>query len=220
MYCGGAIENIRLASIYFPDWICRFYVSSDCPAISVLRNMNCEVVEMPPQKGIDRREPNWKWNIEHIGMFWRYFIIDELKDGDCAIFRDTDSRLSKRDSDCVNDWLASPYLAHRIHECQAHHNSWAMGGLFGVRGGVLSGVKESIEKWVEYYKRLNHDYIFIDLLWLTNVLGPIINPSTIGYGYGHVNELPSLEKEEDMLGWVVNDHLRYVEFKPGEYKSE
>ena len=32
-YCQGAIDNVGLAQIYYPDWVCRFYVAKDCPAI-------------------------------------------------------------------------------------------------------------------------------------------------------------------------------------------
>ena len=33
-YLFGAIQNIELAKIYYPDWICRFYINEFvCPKI-------------------------------------------------------------------------------------------------------------------------------------------------------------------------------------------
>ena len=32
LYCCGAMVNLRLARIFFPGWVCRFYVSDDVPA--------------------------------------------------------------------------------------------------------------------------------------------------------------------------------------------
>ena len=30
-YTDGAIRNVELARVYFPHWVCRFYVTTDVP---------------------------------------------------------------------------------------------------------------------------------------------------------------------------------------------
>jgi len=127
LYCQGAIENIFVAKKHLPDWRCLFYVASDCPALEDLRALDCDVIEMPPQGGIDRTDNNWKWDVNHCGMFWRNYIIDDLEIGDAVLFRDADSRISRRDAWVVNDWMESPYIAARIAENPSHHNSFFMG---------------------------------------------------------------------------------------------
>ncbi len=211
LYCEGAIENIRAAKEVYPGWICKFFVASDCPALAILKTLDCEVVEMPPQKGIDRSNEKWTWQIEHCGMFWRYFILEDLGPDDVAIFRDTDSRVSKREADVVNIWLESGKLAHRIHECKEHWNSWSMGGLFGLRGDSFKGIKENIEVWIEFYKNWNHPFIFVDLEWINNRLAPMIGQDVIGFGYGHENGLVEVDPSQ-WVGAVIHDEWRGQKF--------
>lgn len=207
LYNQGAIENVYAAQKFFPDWICRFYVSKNAPALHVLKKLNCEIVEMPETDGINREKNDWKWQVENAAMFWRNYIIDELKDDDCVIFRDTDSRLSEREVDPTNSWLNSDYTATRIVECQEHLNGFFLGGLWGVKGGAIRGITESIAKWIDFYPQLNHDWIFIDLLYYTNILGPVLKNSTMSFGWNQPFPLPPCKKEET-IGWVVDDHLR------------
>lgn len=213
LYCDGMIANVLLAPQIYPDWRVRVYIAEDCPALPVLSTMDCELVIMPPYIGIDRSDTRWVWRLEHTAMFWRFFIIDELKEGDCVIFRDADSRLSHREAKVINHWLSTPYAACRIAENEAHHNSFVMSGMFGIKGGFLGGVKESIEEWIEFYKTLNHPWIFVDLEYNTNILGPIIQSQTIGYGFGHQIPLPPLQNGECFIGEVIDGHKRGTQYR-------
>lgn len=217
LYVENAIINISLAKQFYPGWVCLFWVSSDCPGLSILQKLDCEIRVMPSQKGIDRSNEDWKMDKNHCGMFWRNYIIDELKEGDIAIFRDCDSHLSERESKVVLEWEKSPYLAHRIAENPTHWNGQLQGGMWGLKSGVLDGMKECIEKWIEYYPSLNHPYIFIDLEFYAQVIFPIIKSSTIGYGYGHPNPLPELKEGETPIGWVMNDEWRSETFSPSDW---
>ena len=172
---------------------------------------------MPPQKGIDRSNEKWTWQLEHCGMFWRYFVLEDMEIDDIAIFRDCDSRVSKREADAVNHWLDTNYLGHRIHENEAHWNAVFMGGMWGWRGSNLKGIKENIEAWIENYQNLNHPYIFIDLEWINNILGTIVINDMIGYGHRHPNPLPELKEGEYPVGWVEHDEWRSMTFNPIDY---
>lgn len=211
LYCQGAIDNVAEAKKVYPDWVCRFYVASDCPALDILKTLDCEVIEMPPQKGIDRTDEKWTWQVEHCGMFWRYFILEEMGSDDVSLFRDCDSLVNKRDADAVERWLSTDYNGMRIHENKAHWNAWAMGGMWGWRGPELKGIKESIEMWIEMYPQYNHPYIFIDLEWINKILGPAIDKQTIGFGLFHPNSLPPLE-DTGFVGEVYRPERREQKF--------
>ena len=47
-YTIGAIRNMELRSIYFPDWICRFYVASNVPSniTNALRELGAQIVHV------------------------------------------------------------------------------------------------------------------------------------------------------------------------------
>ena len=54
-YTTGAIRNVETAKIYFPGWVCRFYVTKDVPSevVITLKNLGAEIEEIPPGKGYD-----------------------------------------------------------------------------------------------------------------------------------------------------------------------
>jgi hypothetical protein len=54
-YTHGAIRNAELASVYFPGWICRFYVTSDVPSdiVSRLKELNAEIEHIPDGEWIN-----------------------------------------------------------------------------------------------------------------------------------------------------------------------
>lgn len=220
IYLEGAIENIEYAAKYYPGWICRFYTAKNCPAISILNKLNCEVIEMPEWTGIDRTKNDWKWDLAHAGMLWRYFAIDDLAENDCVIFRDCDSRVNQREANCVQKWLDSRYLAHAIYENKTHYNGGWMGGMWGIRSNKIIGVRESITEWIEFYKTVNHDWIFVDLQYNLNVLLPILNPSMMKFGYGTPNPLPELQDGENPIGWVAHENWREQEFNLEQYTKE
>ncbi|RYH28674.1 hypothetical protein EON65_11315 [archaeon] len=85
-YTTGALKNLQLAKIYFPGWVCRFYVTSDVPAtiVTQLKEGGGEVVSIPDGKGYTS------------GMFWRFLVADDPAVGR-YIIRDSDSRLNARD---------------------------------------------------------------------------------------------------------------------------
>src|SRR5688572_3234864 len=123
LYCQGALDNIEAAKIYYPDWICRFYVAEDCPALMDLVHADCEVVKMPATRGIDRREEGtWVWRKEHTGMFWRFLAISD-PNVERVCFRDTDSLVGPRDKAAVDAWIESGAIAHRMHEVKEHWNA-------------------------------------------------------------------------------------------------
>ena len=77
---------MELSKIYFPGWICRFYVASDVPneIIEKLKSLGAEIENIPSGMGYTS------------GMFWRFLVASDPSI-DRYIIRDSDSRLNARD---------------------------------------------------------------------------------------------------------------------------
>jgi|TARA_X000000950_G_scaffold273588_1_gene357552 hypothetical protein len=129
-YCVGAIKNAHQRQNFYPDWISRFYVHEDVSKkyVEELNSLkNTEVI-------IKTTKADWK------GMFWRFEAISD-EDVSVMICRDTDSRLSERETEAVKEWLDSPMLFHIMRD-HPYHNAFVLGGMFGVKKGLLDDMKD------------------------------------------------------------------------------
>lgn len=135
IYCVGAVKNTEIAYTVYPEWKCRFYCGkqTDKKCIEDLNNMdNCEIINM-------NEDGDWS------SMFWRFFAADS---DDIVISRDTDSRLNEREKVAVDEWLNSNYNFHIMRD-HPWHNNIILGGMWGVRHGILKGITDAVK---EYHK--------------------------------------------------------------------
>lgn len=209
LYCQGAIENVKLAAKYYPDYTCRFYASIDCPALSTLAKMDCEVIVMDDTPTtIDRTQDASKWHMDEAnqGMLWRFLAIDDPT-VTRAIFRDCDSRIGPREVAAVREWEESGMIMHRMHECKEHWNAQVMGGMWGVKPGPLRGLTaRSIEEYLKQYRTIrNEPWIFVDLWWIMDCIWPTMSNMCMGHGYNHPNKF---KVDGPMVGGVVNEEWR------------
>src|SRR5262249_31806058 len=131
-YTVNSVINCMLAPAIYPGWTCRFYVDDTVPPriVELLGSFeHAEVVTMP--RHADSR-----------AMLWRYLAAAE-PDVDAFIARDADSWVSTREAVCVEAWLQSGRTLHIIRD-HCYHSKRMMGGMWGVRGGVLHGLPELI----------------------------------------------------------------------------
>ena len=66
-YLGGALQNVELASYYYPDWVCRFYIgkSTKRDFIKKLESFsNVEIIIMDEMG-------------DYTGMTWRFLSISD-----------------------------------------------------------------------------------------------------------------------------------------------
>ncbi len=125
-YTVGAIRNAELALKIYPDWICRFYTGNSVPTeiIHKLQSFeNTEIITM----GI---EGDWQ------SMFWRFYACE---DAEIMISRDTDSRLSPREKEAVDEWLASNLNFHIMRD-HPFHATEIPGGMWGCRNQILKNI--------------------------------------------------------------------------------
>jgi len=132
-YCIGAIKNANLASVLYPEWVCKFYHGKNTDLDCIKQLSTFKNVELIPMSD----EGNWT------GMFWRFCAADS---GDVVISRDTDSRLSIREAKAVHEWLDSPYDFHIMRD-HPYHQTEILGGMWGARNGILKGISKKIEEY-------------------------------------------------------------------------
>ncbi len=120
-YLGGAIQNINLAKLIYPDWVCRFYVGKSTDKNFVDKIMsydNVEVITMDTEGDLR-------------GMYWRF--IPAYDDSvDVMISRDCDSRLTHREKLAVDEWIHSNYPFHIMRD-NPNHNIQILGGMWGIK---------------------------------------------------------------------------------------
>lgn len=127
-YTIGAVRNSELAKEIYPGWTCRFYTGDDVSE-DIENKLVDNGAEICKMYGSD-------WN----GMFWRFFAADS---NDIMISRDTDSRLGMREKAAVDEWLASNKDFHIMRD-HKYHEIEILGGMWGVRNGLLVGIKDMI----------------------------------------------------------------------------
>jgi len=180
VYTYGVIENVLDAKIYYEDWIVRVHYNDTVPQhiIDWLKTQdNVEVVHHP---GTKKKASNTLWRFEDL------FIKDAI-----TVVRDADSRITPREVNCVNEWLASDKDFHiaRDHE---HHTCPIIAGLFGCRNncleyiGVQTGARNvnqppikfvpGLELMNEFLKNLpeHRDVYIVDQMFLFVYVYPYI----------------------------------------------
>jgi hypothetical protein len=191
-YLTGAIRNIQLAKIWFPEWKVRIYVSDKTSFTYSSDNLDV----------IYRTETQ-----SQEGCFWRFESCDS---DDIVIIRDLDDRLSERHKFVVDEWLDSDKNIHIIRD-HPNHVYPIMAGLWGCRGGILKDVSKQISKWK------NKDYYTTDQDFLGQLLYNdkfidrtlIHDPFHKAIGIEHDINLPRIEYE--FLGDTFDEHEKRVE---------
>lgn len=159
-YTQGAIRNAELARDLYPGWTPRFYVASSVPSaiIDKLLELNAEVLAVD-------HPGNWT------SMFWRFAPAAEA-DVAAMISRDCDSRLSMREKVAVDAWMQSDKGFHIMRD-HPFHKYPIMGGMWGVKAGVLSNLDALLEKFPQ------HNTWGVDQAFLSDVIFPIVKDNCL-----------------------------------------
>lgn len=140
IYYEGALANAAMARQYYPGWECRIYISQEVPEqfAQKLASSGVHVIRKIRKK-------------MYHPMLWRVAAAYD-ENVDAVIFRDLDSRLSAREAGAVQQWLDSGKSFHimRDHPC---HISLIMGGMWGVRGGILPGLHALL--WIFFLRNMH-----------------------------------------------------------------
>lgn len=199
-YTIGAIRNAELAEKIYPGWICRFYIGKSVPkeiVDSLQSKVNVEIIHM-------NEFGNWS------GMFWRFYPAGE-SEVEVMVSRDTDSRLNEREKVAVDEWLNSDKGFHIMRD-HPGHGTEILGGMWGVKGGVLPNIKEQIENYTK------GEFWQVDQNFLREVIYPIIKGNSIVHDEFHnfndgKKPFPTTRKNKEFVGDVFdkndNRHPQY-----------
>lgn len=160
-YVGGALQNIELAKVYFPGWICRFYIGKSTDEKFIEKIISFDNTE------IIRMDDNGDWT----GMFWRFKAICD-PDVSIMLSRDTDSRLGRREYEAVLEFEKSDKLFHIIRDHE-NHGIPILGGMWGAKKGIIDNIDKLINKFNK------GDFWQVDQNFLTKYIYPIVKDDAI-----------------------------------------
>jgi hypothetical protein len=230
LYVEGCIQNISLAYNYYPDFIVRVYCASNCPGLPVLQKMQedypLEIVEKSPADTVWGSTTNVQEHANplHTLMTWRYEAIFD-KEVEVWITRDTDSRISERESAAVYEWLQTGLGCHCIFEREVHIQNGPMPGMSGLRTKYFQN--NSLEDYLRSYQQFYNWYqiegyakglrnVHLDL-WIFKEFfyRPLAKIGQVYYsGHGTPNPLKiPIDPQAGEVGSTVNESWRYESFK-------
>lgn len=160
-YGVGAILNAQLAKKYFPEWKCVFYYDSSVPKIyiSALNDFdNVETIEVTDGT---------------YGAFWRLF---QIQPNTITLVRDTDSRLSEREKNIVDDWLTTDRKVCIIRDHIRHYDFPILTGMFGIKGGFPESAYEDMKSHWKIFSYASEQ------VWLGNTIFRLIPEECKIYG--------------------------------------
>lgn len=195
MYWKGAMENIKLVEKYYPNFICRFYIDENArpDLIDMIRGDNVEVIMM-------------KSNGTFHGMYWRFLSAE---DADVNIFlcRDCDSRISQREVDAVNEWLASDKDFHimRDHPC---HLVPILGGMWGSRNIIMRDIQ--IGKLIDTHGK--YGFKGVDQDFLRDIIYPLVKTKSFEHSEFNIkydnmiHPFPSERTNYEFVGEIYDEN--------------
>ena len=207
IYWTGAVRNIELAKKFYPDWLCRFYVDSNCKKelVETLSGENVEIILMN-SSNYDYSNISPRFN--HSGLFLRFLALSD-ESIDYVISRDCDSRISKRESDAVNEWLNSDKRFHIMRD-HPYHRVPILAGMWGCKRELLSNIKELLNFWENYpHKGVFHaeDQDFLGQLIYSLVKNECMEHSEFNISYGNeIRNFPEKRIDYEFIGDVFDEN--------------
>lgn len=138
-YCQGLLENIKIISKEYPEFKIWIYGGDDVPEKYIKQYKEYEQVNyIQVNQNSD------------ILMCCRFLPIDHEKVILCLV-RDADSRITKRDIWCINQFINNKHNFHTIRD-HYFHKTRIMGGLFGMKKCKLSeqiNFRETLNIWIQ-----------------------------------------------------------------------
>jgi hypothetical protein len=199
-YLVGALRNLEVNQVLLPNYISRFYIGS-----STHQRYIDPLIESEKTEVIIVDENN-----SYEGLFWRFFAADD-PDVNIMLSRDTDSRISKREVAAIQEWLSSEKDFHIMRD-HPYHTTSIMGGMWGCRNKILSGIKIWIEDWKKEGRNSRSSSMGIDQDFLSDVIYPKIidnclEHSEFGLGYGNITKsFPTERIDYEFVGDVFDEN--------------
>jgi hypothetical protein len=166
LYNLGLLENAIQMPKIFPGWIMHIAYTP-----TANKKIISEISKFPWVEIELFKEPN------HSKNTMLRFLSGMNPQNNVVIFRDSDSRLLKRDYLAVMDWLNN--TDKKVHLMRDHsaNKFKIMAGLWGVRDGIIAK-PEIVNKFYQYYKNPEFKKWTIDQVYLQKYIYPLIENTT------------------------------------------
>jgi hypothetical protein len=198
-YCTGAIKNAKIAAQLYPDWECWFYlpVNGDIAPHNNLVVAGVELMRLPNVKVLQSERPgNWTMMLD------RFLPADKVE---VMISRDCDSRLSQREKEAVDEWLASPKGFHIMRD-HPWHGTKILGGMFGIKQGCLSNFSHLLDQW-RGEDRWQTDQDFLASEIYPRIVNDVfVHDSFFNSHIEDIHPFPSLRNGLEFVGQVFDEN--------------
>lgn len=196
-YCFGAEENLRLQQTVYPGWVCRFYVDSTVPDMTI-KTLQAGGAEIVVKKTSDAYE----------GLFWRFEpAFDETVER--FLVRDCDSRLNAREADAVKEWVESGLLFHCMRDHRGHDIT-VLGALWGAKSFFVHDFRELYYWFLEQVEKSpvvkRARYFYTDQIFLNQVIWPKIHDKALVH--------------DDLKRYTGTEKMFHVKLAEGEFVGQ
>ena len=160
-YRDGAYENLDLWPKKFPGWELWIYYDKTTsePVLQRLRDGGAKMIDMTDSGLIN--PSTWRFTVASDPTVDRY------------LSRDIDSRLTQRDKDAVDEWVASDKKWHVIRDHPSHTRFPMSAGLWGGTGDAMPDMTDRLKRTA-----VDVDYT-ADQVWLAKEVWPIARHSVM-----------------------------------------
>lgn len=185
IYTIGAIKNVELSRIHFPEWEVWIYHNNTVPQhiLNELKSHGVKLINMEHDIGFG-------------GSLWRFLPCSENIER--FISRDCDSRLSERDRVAVDEWIKSEKNFHIIREHPIGHRSLINAGMWGCKGNVVNNMDEIITDFLS--SRKCHNIKSCDQSFLNSVIYPLTKVSSLVHDefFNHDSHRTHIKRKRDI----------------------
>lgn len=119
-YTMGMIRNLEIIEKLYSDWTTYIYYNVTLPTSIIDQIKEFNNVELKDMT-----------TLKIPGMFWRFLPNDD-SDVERFIVRDSDSRITEREVEAVNEWIDGDKVLHIMRD-HPHHNYVILGGMWGMK---------------------------------------------------------------------------------------
>ena len=193
-YLEGACKNAELAKEIYPEWICRYYVAGKNTPQETIDRLNAydntEVVVLDEEGS-------------HNFTMSRFTACDD-EDVECFISRDTDSRLSVREREAVDEWMESDKNFHIMRD-HPYHVTAIMAGMWGMKKTARINMKSKIEKFIR--GKFHEDKKGVDQAFLWGLIWPLAMEDNITHDpfYTENAPFPTPERDPEAMVYYVGE---------------
>ena len=149
-YIEGARRQAELSKEFYPDWQVRIYVDN----ADNFSDFDDEIIINQVNDGTD-------------GVFWRFLPMFE-NENNIVLVRDSDGRITSRESMAVEEWLRSDKSFHTFRDHEAHYEFPIIACAFGYKGRLPEVIKNTMNDFNTKF------YYTSDQVWLRDCVWPYV----------------------------------------------